>query len=408
MREWLKFFFAGFFRDKYNNAAERSFFNAVLAVVLAYIFLALGFFVGLVAPFAHHYDSSTQFSEFVTQATAGVNLQMKDGKLSADVSRNDFAGVKEGELDGYGVIIETGPAATTFDDFSVVCVDKSGKEISYADYSLLSENEKATYTPQLLFGGKKLDVTVKQDEYKSVLNQSQSGKVALAELDDKLATGQISEKEYNDGVYVAYVKAYYPPMSGVEKYGGAPTLRTYCLGMTVSSFSDRFLILLDDMCIGAFITDSGVKVDFEGYYKGIPDGKITDIRAFILDAFDGGKGYIFALNLLNMFKVLPVLFVAMLVLALIMFVVYRVKAGELRVGYVDSLKLCGSYLLYSALFASLVCMIASVFLSKSTVYIVSLVACLAVLACRSLVRVLVDIMNFRREQNSSDGADNNL
>lgn len=409
MKAWLKYFFLGFFSDKYTEQApERSFWNTVLAVFLAFIILATGYFVGFVASFGTHYDNATEFRRVVGEAIESVGLRMEGGRLSADGTINDFEGLKEGEkLEGYGVILDTRPAATTYDDFSVVCSNSDGNEISYGEYLKLSENDKKNYSAQLLFSGKWLDVTLKQDEYKSVLSETESGRATLANLDKDLADGNITDKEYCDRVYVEYVKAYYPPMSQVERYGDAPTLRTYYLGMAVSGFSDRFVIILDDLCVGAFESDKNIGVQFEGYYSGIAEGAITDADAFIKSAFAAGSGYNFLLNLFNMFKLAPVILIAMLVLALLVFIVCRYKVSAYKTGYIGSLKIVGSFVLITTLLSFLIAIALSFFNAKSTVYFTTIIAFIVILALRTAALLIVGSLKERREQKEIEANSNN-
>lgn len=399
MVAWLKYFFLGFFCDKFTeHADEHSFWNTVLAIVLAFVMLCTGLFAGFVCSFGSHVKNSSQFREFLSTALEGVELKIENGKLSAPVSINDFAELEKGEkLAGYGLIIETGPEETTFDDFSVMCTTSGGKEITYAEYLELSESERSEYTPQLLFSGKKLDVTVKQDEYKQILGKSESGEKKIAELDDKKAKGEISEKEYADEIYIAYVKAYYPSMSQVERYGQAPTLRTYYLGMAVSQFSDKFIMLLDNLCVGSFVTDDNIKIEFEGYYNGMPDGPIANAEEFLCKAFRAGNGYNYLLSILNMFRMMLIVFAAMLVIAALVFIAYRVKAKQLKIGYFGSLKIVGMYLFVSSILAAIVTVAASFFYAKFTAQIISVVTCVVITLIRTAVHTVMQIIKARKE-----------
>lgn len=385
---WLKFYFLGFFSDKYSGEAPvRNLWNSLLSVVLTIMILCTGYFTGYAVSFPAHYDGASEWKSFINSSLAGLELGVKDGVLSASETVNDFSALEGDEkLSGYGLIVDTRPAATAFAEFTVPCVDSKGNEITYEEYRTLSEDNKSNYDLKLQNTGKGLDVTVKQDEYKAFLNTTESGKNTLSELDGKLASGELSEKDYADEVYVAYVKAYYPSMSAVEAYGEAPTLRSYYLGMVTSSgFGNKYLMLLDDLLVGSFETDGGIQVDFEGYYSGVPDGGITDADAFIKQAFAGSGGYNYLLYFLNMFRLTAVSLVVLLVLALLTFVVIRYGLHDLKTGYIGSFKLVCSYLLISAVLSFVIAVALSFSNARSSVYVITAVVFHVIVAVRLAV-----------------------
>ena len=72
---------------------------------------------------------------------------------------------------GYKLIVDTTPADTSFDDFTLICKDANGVEISYEDYRKLPETGKKNGTVEFKYSGKPLDVTVKQAEYIAYLEK---------------------------------------------------------------------------------------------------------------------------------------------------------------------------------------------------------------------------------------------
>lgn len=403
MVAWLKYFFLGFFNDKYiEEAPTRSFGNSVLAVIFAFVILCTGFFTGYVTSFKTHYDNSKDFRAFLSESLDNAELKMQDGKLSSPKYVNDFSSLGEGEKpQGYGLILDTRPAEETFDDFSVKCYDSKENEITYEEYLALPEGDKKDYSPRLLYSGKALDVTLKQDEYKNYLNGSEAGRAALSALDSKKSSGEITESEYNNGVYTEYIKAYYPSMDGVERYGKAPTLRTYYLGMVTSDFSDSFIMILDDLCVGAFKTDGGIEVEFEGYFSGIPDGAVDDLDKFINDAFSASGGYNFLLYFLNMFKFVPVALVAFLIIALLTFIICRYKVPALKTGYIGSLKIVCSYIVIPSVITFIVSVALSFFNSKLTVYLTSMIAFIFIVLIRTAVLIVMGIIKEQKSKSQS-------
>jgi len=385
MKSWLKFFFGSFFSDKLSaEAAKRNLWNSLLSVTLMTLILCTGYFTAFTVSFGYHYNKSAEYSGFVSSAFDGITLNMDNGILTASETVNDFEGLgAEEKLKGYGLILDTFPAATDFAEFIVPCIDSKGNEITYEEYLELSDEEKKGYELKLQNSGKRLDVSLKQNEYKSFLNESDGGKKALKELDEKLSKGEISDKDYADKVYIEFVKRYYPSMSQVERYGEAPTLRTYYLGMAASGFSDKYLMVLDDLLVGSFVTDSGVTVNFEGYYQGIPDGEITDINLLIKKAFSGSGKYNFLMCFFNMFRLIPVFLIVFLILAVVVFIVLRYKLPTSATGYLGAFKIVCSYILFSSVIAFAVALIASLLCAKNTVYLVGSVAFCVIVALRA-------------------------
>lgn len=403
MIAWLKYFFLGFFNDKYiEEAPNRSFWNSFLGVVSAFLILCTGVFTGYVSSFNTHYKNSGEFRAFLSASLDDAELKMKNGRLSSPKYVNNFLDLEDGEKpQGYGLIIDTRPAAETFDDFSVMCYDVKDNEITYSEYMALSESDKKAYTPRLLYSGKTLDVTLKQDEYKNYLNGSEAGRAALSALDSKRESGEITETEYANGVYTEYIKLYYPSLAGVERYGQAPTLRTYYLGMVVSDFSDSFIMILDDLCVGSFKTDSGVQVEFEGYFSGIGDGSVDNLDKFISDAFAASSGYNFLLYFLNMFKFVPIALVAFLIIALLTFIICRYKVPALKTGYIGSLKIVCSYLFISSVITFIVSVALSFFNNKLTVYLMSMIVFVVIVLFRVAVLIVAGIIKEQKNSRQS-------
>ena len=52
-------------------------------------------------------------------------------------------------------------------------------------------------------------------------------------------------------------------------------LRTYYMQAKFTADKDKYLILLDDVCVCAFKTDKGVRVDFGSYFNGTANKTIT-------------------------------------------------------------------------------------------------------------------------------------
>lgn len=426
MKNWLKFFFLGFFNDKYGKeAAKRSFFNVLLSLLLAIVLISGGITAGYAASFSKHYNNADSFREFLYAAFASgndsrINLKIQDGKLSAETpsgdSLNGFIDDVIYSVNGYKLIVDTNPSATSFDDFTLECKDANGIEISYEDYRKLPETGQKNGSVVFKYSGKPLDVTAKQTEYITYLdnitneaNGAYSGEVAKSyrELNNKKNSGEISDKEYANEVYVLYAKNYYPSYSQIETFGDAPTLRTYYTQAQLIENEDKYLIILDDTFICSFTTEDGMTVNFASYYMGVADSVISsqdlsvgdmhaNIDRFVAKCFTGSSGLIFFVYIINTGNLLWLLALIILFLALIAFALSRFLHLEFGANYYKAVKIVGSYMFYSAVFAFLLAFILSFFCVRGTVFSVTEIAFACVLVVRSAILFVTEIVRKKR------------
>ena len=421
MKKWLKFYFLGFFNDKYGKeAANRSFFNVLLGLLLTVILIAGGISAGYAASFGKHYNDAEVFrdflySAFVSSDGSGIELKMQDGKLCAEIpDKERVNGFLEEEysFNGYKLIVDTNPAETVFDDFKLVCKDANGVELSYEDYLKLPETGKKNGSVVFEYSGKPLDVTLKQADYIAYLDKlsdeadsQYDGDAAKAygELKHKRNSGEITEEQYAVEIYTLYAKNYYPSYSRIESYGAAPTLRTYYTQAELIQNEDKYLILLDDTFICSFTTANGITVNFAGYYMGVSDGVVSakgmstqDARAnidkFVKQCFAGSGGLIFFVYIVNIFNVFLLLIAIILILALIVFACSRLLRLEFGRNYFGAVKTVGSYLFYSALIAFVSAFILSFFYARGTVFPVIEIVFVCVLALRTVIRIVTEIV----------------
>ncbi len=403
MISWLKFYFLGFFSDKYaEEGATRSFWNAALSFALMLVIISTGFFTGYVSSFKAHYSNAESYREFLYNAFGKFSLEIKGGKACAALDGaefiNGFTEDNEYSVNGYRLVVDTRPAETAFDDVKIICKNSFGEEISYEEYYSFEESKKKDYTVHVEYTGKNLDVTLKQSEYENFLENraGESGKTALAGLKEKLAKGDITEKQYADSVYVEYVKSYYPSLSRLERYGEAPTLKTYYLGMVTSRFSDKFLMILEDVCVGSFKTEKGLAVDFEGYFTEMPD-KTTfggnasgqDVKAdadgFIMQSFESSSGFGYFIFFINFFKLIPIIFLVALILALALSLFGKYRLADDKYGLFGSFKVVSSFVLVSALVSFIASVALSFFCTRSAAYIATVIVFNVVLMLRTAV-----------------------
>ncbi len=420
MISWLKFYFLGFFHDGYGKQAEaRSALNLALSLALAFLFLCSGITAGYAASFGTHYKNAEGFRSFLYDSFAADNAQsiglsLTDGKLSAQIdgaeSVNTFKNTDQTDTDGYRLIVDTRPAQTTFDDFVLTCKNANGEEISYEDYRKLPEQDKRNSTVTITYTGNALDVSAKHSQYIAYLDKisieadaeyNADAARAYGELKHKLGSGEISQADYQNEIYILFAKSYYPSYSQIEIYGGAPTLRTYYMQAKFTANKEKYLILLDDVCVCAFKTDKGVRVDFGSYFNGTANKTITgagltaeemraNIDGFITSCFKSGAGVSFLVHVMNIGKLIPLLIVLLLILSLVLFGLGKALKLDCGSKFLGSVKRIGGYLFYSALATFIAQLIFSFVFSRNTVFLITQIAFASILVVRTVALIIAE------------------
>lgn len=429
MVNWLKFYFLGFFSNELSkDGAARNFFNTLLSVVIAFVAICGGLIAGYSLSFGIHYSNAEEFRNFLYSAFASENVDSRiglvaeGGKVSASFNGekeyvNSLSG-DDGEylVNGYRLIVDTREAATAFDDFTVVCKDSDGSEISYEEYRALSEEEKSNGTFTVQYSGKALDVRQKQAEYVAFIDRisEPSGAeyntdvaVKYAKLKQDLSSGLIGQTDYDNEIYVLYVEAYYPDIK--DAYGGAPTLKTYYLSATTYQGLENYFVLLDDVCFCSFHTKSGISVEFSGYFSGLKYGVISDgnlsreeicdnVDEMINKSFQSSGTLNFLIYLISVSRMIPMFAAFMLLAGSLMFLVCRMKHLEFGQKYMGAIKVIGSYLFMGSIFTFILSIVYSFFLPRGTVYNLTLITFIAVLILRSAILLVMEIIKVSQEK----------
>ena len=355
---------------------------------------------------------------------------MESGKLVAEFEGeqqyiNTFSEDAEGK-NGYGIVLDTRPAATTFDDFTVECKDGNGKEISYDEYCKLSEEVKEKSTAELIYSGKALNVAANLGEYEEYVNKisnpygseyNEPVADAYAELKQRYESGELSAQGYADCVYILYFNARYKDFAGKDLYGEAPTLRTYYMSLEGKSVGGKYILLLDDVCLCAFKTDGGITVDFAAYFSKTADMVISSedtesaqIRAnvdkFVAYSFRSGISLIFFVYVFSLFRVVTPFLIITVLIAIITFAVCRVRRLEFGSKFMGTLKITGSFWLVSALAALLNSLIFSFVVARGTVYILSLLLFIAIVAVRMIVLIVAESVKSSRNSRKAAEEEN--
>ncbi len=235
----IKYFFLSFFSNPLaEESRRRGLWQGILSFLLGLALFFCGLTAGSAASFSPLYKKAGSFREFLYKAADNaVTTEVKDGKARASIrGENDaaidtFANDADAavySLNGYNLIIDTRDEATTYNDFTLTYV-LNGKEYSAEEWRSLSEKEKKIYSVKVNYSSSALVLTKEKAE-------GYAAWILGAECDDKAAkekcrallndAGELPEKNYN-AAYELYVSAYYSDLSKIERYGKAPTMRSY-------------------------------------------------------------------------------------------------------------------------------------------------------------------------------------
>lgn len=428
--DWLKFYFLGFFNhDLTKEGGERSFFNTLLSFVLAFLILCSGLIAGYTASFSVQYNSSDDFRAFLYSAFASensnrINLSVEGGYLSAEIPEADRVNTLLGEggeysSNGYQLIVDTRSASTTYAEFNVRCEKSDGTLMEYSVYRTSSDEDKRFYTVSVELTGQVLDPSLKQSEYEDFLAEvstvggesySETAATAYAELKTQFASGDITESQYINGVYEIYYNCYYSGLYN-DAYGKAPTLRTYYLAPKTYESVDGYIAVLDNVCFCAFKSNSGVLIEFSGYFNKLADGVIsgdslsaeqmkTNVDEMITKSFSAASGLNFLVYLISLSRSCVVFVLAIILISLVAFLILKVRKVEECPSFVDAIKIVGSFLLWSSVLTFALTFGVSFFQPRGTVFVVAEIAFISVAAVRTLWYVVKELIIDKKQRDA--------
>lgn len=419
MVKWLKFFFGSFFDDRQAKLAPmRRYLNCLLAFLLGFALMYFGLTIGYLQTFDHHYSNSSAINNVVEnlfetdvdgapisvridgiKATSGAGGELDN---SAVVNTfDDPSAAEKFKLGEYNVILDTRPLKTTYDDFTAYCV-KGDERISYEKYrDELTESERGDYKFAIEYSGKKLEFTPeKLDGYAAYLDLTGDETSAEYDADIFKAYGELEDRrdelgagEYENALYELYVKAYYPDISKIERYGNAPTLRTYYVSnILATDKAGYYFAVFDDSLFGRFVTDGGIDVSFNGCYRGL-DGFIVssgNAGEFVTRAFSAMSGSWMSVYFINMLQLFPFTLIAWLVCALLVFIVCKLSKDDYGSAFGDALRIVGSFLFISFVLTFLGAIILGFTVSRDLAYGLTVYIFCGVLLLRTIILVVVE------------------
>ncbi len=418
MKDWLRFFFGGFFTNKrLSEAPERSVWNTVLSLFLAFFLVWGGLSLGYAASFGRHYAAAEDFRAFLCASLGkdnpyGVSLRIDGGKLSAqyDGERNCINTFDSPDA-GYRLVVDTRPKETTYDDFTVVCRDPDGQTVSYDAYKAMDDAQRKRYECRMEYSGAALDVSRGIADYEAYLgavcdvNAAQYDREIAekyAALQRNKGDSEESRRNFENGVYELYFAAKYPDFVGKDAYGAAPTLRTYYMELENRAPDRRYVLLFDDIAMCAFGTDTGVSVDFAGYVSKLDDGAVTtremtaeqteeNLDAMIRALFRSGSALASFVFLFSLMQMVPFYLLAVLLLTILVWIACKTGHASDCTGFFGAFKAVGATLTMSAVATALNAVILSFVMSRWTVFRVAMILFPVIVTVRLIVFVIACI-----------------
>lgn len=433
MKDWLKFYFGGFFSNKIaRTGAERRSLNAILSCLLAFFLICLGLLVGYVTTFGHHYAKadgfkSFMYSVFADDAENRVNLSVSGGRLYAELpDGSQFINTVEDDMianryasNGYDLFIDM-RELDTYARFEMVCADSDGGKISYEDYVALPAAEKSRYTLSVVTSCYVTDITTDRDEYIALLDEvsdetSEAYDKTIAteyeEVKQQKSEDKITEEKYGRHIYDLYIRAYYSEYDFSES--GVPALSNYYADYNRKNEHGRFVMLLCDGGICVFETSEKIEFSLVQEYKDI--GNITvsadrlsqserraGVDKFIDAMFYAGAENAFFVYLLSAGRTGIFYALGIAVLVLILFIITHKLRCPIAQTFGQVARLVCSFMFYSALFTFFISWILALFMSREAAFTVTGIVFISILVVRTLILFVPAFISAARNPETDD------
>lgn len=448
MIKWLKYYFLGFFNDKFGKeAANRSIGNILLSLIFYFVIITVCITTGFNESFPTHYNKATQFKEFTHElflnedASKRVIVSIDENRSgeenkyllatlngqSESVVINSFEVSEDAkyEKNGYKVIIDTRNSTTSYVDFDIVFYKKdSTTPVKYEDYQQL-EN-KDNYTGKLVFVDKEdADTTndymkvLTDDEIKTYVNTKNpnSNLNAIEWLDSKTVDADdtsvlkhewnevkkldTTSNEYFRKTYDLYVRNYY-------SLSTTPTVVTYYQNTYAVTDAEtgkyvysNYLILTDSWCVASFTNDAGVNMTFDGFYDTLANNfKLNDpatsneenqanIDTFFDSIYTSVSSIKVLYTIVSLFRFLPFLLISLLVIGLLIFALCKLRKRRYGEKLFGGFKIASSYLLYSSIITGLISLLLCFVVSNDFAYAFSCWGLVGIIAIRTIIFVIM-------------------
>ena len=430
MKKWLKFFFLSFFSHKYSkDGAKRGYTNIFLGLLIAFVFLWVGFVGADMLPFGTRYNNASDFSNTVHTLLANADvgqrvvLEIKDGTLLARGNDGEYTegllvNTFESDTDreiyslyGYNVVVDTRSADTPA-EIEAYCISNDGQnlEISYEEYLTLSAVAKMNFDFRLRYTGRDLELTDdKVEGYLSYLSSlGDEVKSSVESMSDELSDGKITKSEYNRKVYEAYFTNYYPEITEYESTSKIPLLRNYYYHLYIKDGAEKYLMIFDDYLAASYETDRGIKHSFYGFFSDIEDGlvvmegaDVAEAEAASDDFIKSSFGSVLLLTLyayaMNIFTFIPFIALMPLVVTLLAYSVLKLCGVESVTSFGALFKILGSYVWFSGAASALLTVIIAFFAPPDIITLIPLVLFFVTMVVRSMVFAITEAREYRKQ-----------
>ena len=418
MKKWIKFFGYGFFSHRWSKeGTKRGYVSFILSLILALLFLWIGFVGGDLLPFSAHYQSSPSFLATVHSVFANENIdkrieaEIENGVLKATrhdaehgegVLVNTFENAADKQtysVNGYNVVIDT-RSADTLAEIEAYCISNDGQNlmISYEEYLSLSSVAKLNFDFELKYTGNELKLNDELVEsYKVYLeNQGDENKTSIESLENELSQNKITRNEYNRAVYELYFASYYSDISNYESSSKVPLLRNYYYHQYINKGADKYLFVFDDYMAGCFETENGIISSFYGFYSDLENGALvlnnasqaeanSQVDNFVKASFNSTAFLSLYVYGLNIFSLIPFIALMPMVITLLAYSILKLRGVESITSLGAMFKIIGSYVWMSGLISAVLTMISAFFVQKNIMTALPLVFFFIVLAVRSII-----------------------
>lgn len=419
----IKYFFLSFFSNPLaEESRSRGLWQGLLSFLLGILLLFGGLTAGNAASFSSLYKRSDGFRKFMYGAADNaITLEVKDGKATASVGGKNGVAIDTftNESDaatyaknGYNLIIDTRNESTTYNDFTLIYV-LNGKEYSAEDWQKISESEKKNYSVRVNYSSVALALTEENTSgYVAwILGEECTNKSAKEScrslLDDD---GKLPEKNYN-AAYELYVSTYYSDLSKIERYGKAPTMRSYYMNTYLATDKngnlkyDNFVVILQNIYFCYFTTDSGVSVSTTGYFADIADISVDSPEAMdkLFSSMHNASSKIDLVNyFIYLMRVSMLAMIAWLLTALLISICGWVGKCSILKEYGLAFKSFSTFWLFSALIAAISAFAGSFFLSRTASFWLGAGLFIGLTVIRVIEQNIYAFAKYKKEANNEE------
>ena len=414
--EKLKVFFGGFFSNTCAEKAEKGgFLPFMINLILSVVVIFFGTLAVDILSFYPKYDGATYLKKtvenLIDKSVSGVSLTVgEDGLLRATADGETVFGaaidtfLSEDDkiaysVGGFDLVVDTRDAMA-YDDFEAYCVSLSdGSVISYEDYLGFAESQKSNYEFKIRYTLREVDLSDEKtaDRENFLIGKGGSAAEESAELKRKLSSGEIDEVGYKNGVWVLFVKNYYPDLSQWEKTSSAPLVRNYYYHNYALEGKTDYLFVFSDSLVCSYRTADGKTERFYGFYDKLPVGTVTDGDEFVKTAFLSSVRLSEYVYLMNVMRFLPLYVIMPLVAVIISFLVIRIGERERARKFSDVLKIVSTFIFWSAVVAAIVTFGLTLVFGRDLIFTIISVCYFCVLMIRSIVWFAADIAKRKAE-----------